>query len=172
MTNISSANARMKIDRAAEWSCDMDTNPFREEYFLVEGDILTLRIIDAHPGEGDALPFYWWSILLRSSGQKVGKISLRLGHNYHSYYNGNVGYEVDEECRGHHYALIACRMVAQIARRHGMGRLYFTCDQDNVASYRTIEGMGAKLIETVTPPNDYIFYYKGIPPHRIYLLEL
>ena len=41
-------------------------------------------------------------------------------------------------------------------------------DYDNVASYKTIEKLGAKLIEEVCPPKDYIYYYGGMPKQRIY----
>ena len=150
----------------------MSRGIFREEFYNVEGDMLALRLIDTVDGKEAELPFYWWSIILKASGQEVGKISLRLGHNYHSRFNGNIGYEIDDEYRGHHYALTACQMVADIARGHGMDRLYLTCDYDNIASYKTIEKLGAELIETVVPPKDYIFYYEGIAPHRIYLLRL
>ncbi len=73
---------------------------FREEFYNVEGDMLDLRLIDTVDGKEAELPFYWWSIILKASGQEVGKISLRLGHNYHSRFNGNIGYEIDDEYRG------------------------------------------------------------------------
>ena len=41
-------------------------------------------------------------------------------------------------------------------------------DYDNVASYKTIEKLGAKFIEEVCPPKDYIYYYEGMPKQRIY----
>ncbi|MBQ5991019.1 MAG: GNAT family N-acetyltransferase [Clostridia bacterium] len=53
-----------------------------------------------------------------------------------------------------------------------MDHLIFSCDFDNAASIRTIEHLGARLLETVEPPKDYVFYYDGIAPHRIYRLDL
>lgn len=47
-----------------------------------------------------------------------------------------------------------------------------TCDFDNAASYKTIENLGAKLLEEVQPPEDYVFYYEGMLRQRIYELKI
>lgn len=145
---------------------------FYESFFNISGEGLELRLIDTFEGENGSLPFYWWDIILKSENVAIGKISLRIGHNYHSYYNGNIGYEIDAEFRGNHYSLSACQLVLKVARHHNMNKLYLTCDYDNIASYKIIERLGAKLIEEVEPPKDYIFYYEGIAKHRIYELKL
>ena len=150
----------------------MSEAPFRKEFFHISGPILDLDLIETDAGDDRILPFYYWNIVLKATGETVGAISLRLGHNYHSRYNGNVGYEIDEMYRGHHYAYDACRMLEPVAAAHGMDHLIFSCDFDNAASIRTIEHLGARLLETVEPPKDYVFYHDGIAPHRIYRLDL
>ena len=150
----------------------MADNIFNKDLYYIEGENITLRLIDTYKGENGALPFYWWDIVLKPNNVAVGKISFRLGNNYHSYYNGHIGYEVDEEYRGHHYSLLACQLVLKAAQHHKMDKIYLTCDYDNVASYKTIEKLGANLIEEVLPPKDYIFYYDGIKAHRIYELKI
>lgn len=150
----------------------MEKKIFQEEFFYISGEILNLRLIGVFEPKNGDLPFYWWDMILKSENAAVGKISLRLGENYHSYYDGNIGYEVDEEYRGHHYALLACRMVFDVARAHGMNKLYLTCDYDNVPSYKTIEKLGGVLVEETDPPEDYFYYFEGIVRHRIYALEL
>lgn len=141
---------------------------FSKDLFCIEGENIELRLIDTYEGGNGALPFYWWNIVLKPDNIAVGKISFRIGHNYHSYYNGNIGYEVDEEYRGHHYSLIACQLVVKAAQYHKINKLYLTCDFDNAASYKTIEKLGARLIEEVLPPVDYIYYSDEIKVHRIY----
>lgn len=145
---------------------------FNEDLYYIEADSIALRLIDTYQGEGGALPFYWWDIVLKTSNVAVGKISFRIGHNFHSYYNGNIGYEIDEEHRGHHYALLACQLVLKAAQYHKMEKIYLTCDYDNAASYKTIEKLGAKLTEEVLPPKDYIYYTEEIAVHRIYELQI
>lgn len=145
---------------------------FREDLYHIDGEEIELRLIDTYTRENGELPFYWWNIVLKSKDLAVGKISFRIGHNYHSYYNGNIGYEIDEAYRGHHYSLSACQLVLKAARYHKMDKLNLTCDYDNVASYKTIEKLGAKLIEEALPPQDYIFYHDGMKKHKIYELSV
>ena len=116
---------------------------------FIAGDILSLKLIFFNEGDEVEIPYYWYEIFLNSTGNPIGKISIRIGHNYHSYFNGNIGYEIDEEYRGHNYSLIASKMVLEIAKYYNMSDLVLTCDEDNVASYKTIEKLGAKLIEII-----------------------
>ncbi len=143
---------------------------FNYDYAFISGSIVDFKIIDYYQGDGVQLPFYWYTILLKNSCTSVGKISLRVGYNYHSYYNGNIGYEVDEKYRGNHYAYYALLMLRNLALYHGMHKFILTCDENNAASYKTIERTGAKLIEITLPPKDYFAYYDGIKKHRIYEL--
>jgi len=150
----------------------MKDSPLKKEFFSVEGDIVSLHLIETAEGSDNELPFYWWSIVENATGASIGKISLRLGHNYHSYWNGNAGYEVDEPHRGHRYATIALKMVLPIAKSHGMDHLVVSCNEDNVASYKTIERCGGKLLEISYPPEDWIYYRPDLPLKRIYRIEL
>ena len=150
----------------------MSVFPFQEQFFRISGPMLDLHLIEINDGDGKAIPFYYWSIILRATGEKIGAISLRIGYNYHSYYNGNVGYEIEKPFRGHHFAYYACRMLEPVAWYHGMDHLIFSCDYDNAASCQTIERLGASLLETVDPPKDYVYYDEDIAPHRIYRLDL
>lgn len=143
---------------------------FNSRFDCLGGGGLTLRIREKAEGDGVLLPFYYYDIL--ADGTPVGKISIRIGDNFHAYYNGHIGYEVDEPYRGHGYAGKACRLVLEVARHHGMKMVYLTCEEDNLASARTIEGLGAELLETCEIPKEYIYWYEGIPRHRIYQLEL
>lgn len=145
---------------------------FNEKYFTLSNDIIELKIIGTYDEERGALPYYWWNIFLKSKKIKIGSISLRLGHNYHSYYNGNIGYEIDEEFRGNHYALLACQLVIFVAKKHNMNKLYLSCNYDNIPSCKTIEKLGGVLLEEVIPPKNYIYYYEGIKRQRIYELVL
>ena len=150
----------------------MENAVFNKDLYRIEGDGIELRLINTYEGKDGALPFYWWDIVLKSNNTPVGKISFRIGHNYHSYYNGNIGYEIDEAYRGNYYALSACRLALRAARSHNMKKIFITCESDNVPSYKTIEKLGASLIEEVRPPKDWIYYYEGIEKFRIYELRL
>lgn len=145
---------------------------YNENYATLTGDNMMLKLIEYNPGNDVEIPFYWYEIIPKEVNKPVGKISIRLGYNYHSYYNGHIGYEVDEEYRGHGYSFQAAKLVLPVAKAYGMEYIYLVCDEDNIASYKTIEKLGAELVELVVPPKDYFGWYEGIPVQRIYELEL
>ena len=142
---------------------------FNDFDILSDGEI-TLRISQKYQGENELLPFYYYDIYVDE--KVVGKISIRIGNNYHSYYNGNIGYEIDKEYRGSNYAYKASKLVLQVAKAHNMSELILTCDESNIASYKTIEKLGAELIEIVKPPKDYFAYREDMEKQRIYKLSL
>ena len=57
---------------------------FFNHFDTIAGHPLTLKIIEKNPGDQQAIPFYYYNILLSGSDQPIGKISLRVGHNFHS----------------------------------------------------------------------------------------
>ncbi|MBD5160874.1 MAG: GNAT family N-acetyltransferase [Oscillibacter sp.] len=143
---------------------------FTDRFDRLTSGPMTLRIIEKNPAGPDGLPFYYYDILI--NGAPVGKISIRVGAAFHTYYNGNIGYEIDASHRGHGYARTACRMVLDVARYHGMTALCLTCAESNTASCRTIEGLGAELLEICEVPREYFAWREGMKRQRIYRLAL
>ena len=143
---------------------------FLNNFDILFDNEITLEISQKYQGDDELLPFYYYDIYVDET--VVGKISIRIGKNYHSYYNGNIGYEIDKEYRGNNYAYKACKLVLQVAKAHNMGELILTCDESNNASYKTIEKLGAELIEIVKPPKDYFAYREDMEKQRIYKLSL
>lgn len=144
--------------------------PFNSRFDEIKSGDMTLRIFEKKEAGRVQLPYYYYETLV--DNLPVGKISIRIGDNFHTYYNGHIGYEVDEGARGHGYARRACEMVLDVARFHGMSRLYITCTEDNAPSWHTIEGLGGRLLEICEVPREYFAWYEGIPRHRIYQLNL
>lgn len=144
--------------------------PFEDRFNEISGGNMTLQVIEKKEGGRVQLPYYYYEIFVDDI--PVGKISIRIGDNFHTYYNGHIGYEINKEARGHGYACRACGLVLDVARFHGMSRLYVTCAEDNTASYHTIENLGARLLEICDVPREYFAWYEGIPRHRIYQLNL
>ncbi|MBQ8161276.1 MAG: GNAT family N-acetyltransferase [Clostridia bacterium] len=92
----------------------------------------------------------YWKITETGKKDTAGEISLRLGEGVGIYYYGHVGYHVDPPYRGHGYAVRACRLIAQYARKAGKGSLVITTDPDNLASRKTCEHLGCYLERQVT----------------------
>lgn len=85
-------------------------------------------------------------------GTKMGVCDLRIGHNENLYYGGNIGYRIEEEYRGHHYAGKACLLLFELAKKHDLGYVIITCDPDNLPSRKTCEYAGGKLLEIADLP--------------------
>lgn len=116
---------------------------------------LSLRLDHTFPGDPVRgwVPAYYFDILDRA-GRPVGSCDLRIGHTEGLYYGGNIGYAVDEPHRGHRYAVKACRLLFELARRHGLGWLIITCQPSNLPSRRTCELLGGELLEIAELPED------------------
>lgn len=127
---------------------------FLDTSFLRDGEIQLLleKTVEADEAKG-WLPAYHFAIC-DGIGVKMGVCDLRVGHNERVYYGGNIGYRVEEPWRGHHYAGKACRLLFELARRHGMEYLIITCDPDNRASRKTCQWLGGELVEIAELPED------------------
>ena len=145
---------------------------FTDKFDVIEGEGLVLRIIEKNSGDDKMIPFYYYDIFRKSDMQAVGKISVRIGNNFHSYYNGHIGYEIFKEFRGQGLACKACGLVLSVARLHGMEFVYLTCDESNVGSQKTIEKLGAEFVECTEVPREYFAWYEGMERQLIYKLKL
>ena len=86
---------------------------------------------------------------LVEGAEYLGRISLRheLNEPLHEW-GGHVGYVVRPSVRRRGHASAALAQVLELARRRGMQELLVTCDTDNEASRRVIEGAGGSYEDT------------------------
>lgn len=105
-------------------------------------------------------------------GQKIGICDLRMGHNENTYYGGNIGYEVEEPYRGHHYAGKACKLLLQLAKSFQMGYVRITCSPDNTASQKTCEYAGGVLEGIVELPKGHELRIAGRTKSCLYRIDL
>ena len=108
------------------------------------------KTVDGNAEKG-WVPAYHF-VICDGKGMKMGVYDLRIGHNDNLYYGGNIGYRVEEEYRGHHYAGKACMLLFNLARKHDMEYLIITCNPDNYASRKTCEYAGGELLEIAEVP--------------------
>ncbi len=107
-------------------------------------------------------PVYKFDVLLAYTEIVVGAIDLRISNTEHILlYAGHIGYGIDPRYRGNRYAAKACKLIKQTALAHGFTTLWITCNPDNLASRRTCEILGAKLVEIVDLPEYTEMYQKG-----------
>ena len=127
---------------------------FLDTSFLRDDEII-LMLEKTAPGDlsKNWVPAYHFYIC-NDAGDRMGKIDLRIGYNDRLFYGGHIGYNVDPDFRGHRYAAKSCKLLFELARRHGMDYLYISCNPDNTASYRTCELAGGKLLGVYELPED------------------
>jgi predicted acetyltransferase len=136
---------------------------------------LELAVKELYEGDPTAnrVPAYKFKMTLVGDVQEIGRIDLRIGNTHHLLmYGGHIGYGVEPEYRGHHYAARAVKLLIPLACSHGMTTLWITCNPDNVASRRTCELAGAQFIEIVDLPQDTDMYQAGERIKCRYRLDL
>ena len=136
------------------------------DFWMVRRDDPTVR------HRGTSLLARWFA-LATPPLRVLGGITLRVGRTPSiELYYGHVGYHVFPAARGHHYAQRACRLLLPLARRHGLNPLWITCNPDNLASRRTCERLGMRLVETVAVPGEEALYLRGEREKCRYRLDL
>ena len=94
--------------------------------------------------DGQVHSDHWW---LTSGDEVVGFLNLRhsLGTEHLRTRGGHVGYSIRPSRRRRGHAGRALGLALDRARELGLERVLVTCDEDNVASARTIESRGGRL---------------------------
>ena len=105
------------------------------------------------------LPAYVFDIY--AGDIKVGDIRLRIGYTEGTYYSGHIGFAIDDAHRSNGYAVRACRLLSAVAGFHVMPKLMLTNDDDNIASYRVCEKLGAKFLRKAELPSWHDAYKEG-----------
>ena len=131
---------------------------------LTDGEIEVVVKNREVPPDNDRgyVPAYEFTVRLPVVHTPVGRINLRIGNTEQVLkYGGHIGYGVQEEYRGHHYAAKACWLVKQVAIDHGLDTLWITCNPDNYSSRRTCDILGCELVEIINLPKDDSRYQRG-----------
>jgi predicted acetyltransferase len=121
---------------------------------LRHGD-LELRLADYSLHSFHRVPTYFFRMMSHYSVEEMGNINLRVGSSAHlERYAGHIGYGVNPQFRGHHYAARSVMLLVPLARRLGIDPIWITCDPENGASRRSLEIAGAVFVEIVEVPWD------------------
>lgn len=136
---------------------------------LTDGEI-DLKIEEKSPAieEKGYVPAYKYRITLHGFDESIGYIDIRIGYNENIYYGGNIGYSIEESCRGNSYASKACIIIKEVAIAYGMDKIIITCNPENIPSRRTCEKAGLKLKEIADLPPYNELYLEGERQECIY----
>lgn len=106
------------------------------------------RGIGLHDGEVAATFLLAWV-----DGELVGRASIRHELNdFLAAYGGHLGYGVAPDHRRRGYATEILRQSIVIARAQGIEEILVTCEDDNVASAKTIEACGGQFDSVLDGP--------------------
>ena len=122
-------------------------------------DLVLEKLEPGDPVNGH-VPQYHFGIARHGVPGNVGTIRFRVGTAEQLPFPGHIGYEVDPSHRGNHYAEKACRILAPLVRAHGFSSVLLTCRPDNLASRRTMERLGARLLGQFEVPATHEMYPK------------
>ncbi len=111
-------------------------------------------------------PLYGFKIV--RNGETIGECNVRIGYTKEQFFCGNLGYEIFEPFRGHHYAVRACRLLIPVMQAHGMKKANITTAVDNRASVRTCELLGARYLGIAALPPDVFMFRMGRRFSHIY----
>lgn len=119
------------------------------------------------------VPAYYFNICVIGSDETIGKVNLRAATTESlERFGGHIGYDVNPEYRGHHYAERACRLLLPLMGLHGFTEIWITCNPDNYPSCRTCERLGAEFIEIVDLCPEHEMYKSGDRKKCRYRLKL
>jgi predicted acetyltransferase len=140
---------------------------------LIDNDLelVLVKMVPANEEKG-YVPAYFFEMKNTDNGEKMGRIDLRVGNNKSIYYGGNIGYTVEEKFRGHHYAGRSLKLLFPFMKKHKVNSLLITCNPENIASRKTCEFTGGKLLEIVDLPESNDQYKNGERKKCIYKFDL
>lgn len=134
---------------------------------------LTLEFLDYAPHQILREPTYHFLMRVPHVQAPVGRMNLRDSNApLIVLYAGHVGYEVDEDYRGHGLAARGVEMLKPMARRLGLNPLWITSNIGNTASRRTSERAGATFVEVIDVPPGNIIYEAGVRQKARYRIDL
>lgn len=99
----------------------------------------------------------------------IGHYDLRGYHNKNTYIGG---YTITHLTRKDYYAMKNCELLFKQSTKHQLIYLIMPCDLSNLASSRTCERAGGRLLEIKDVPVEHSMYLDGKRKVMIYRFEL
>ena len=116
-------------------------------------ELVLEEFINTHLIKG-MVPYYIYNIIVDNI--EVGRVIYRVGNDNECYFDGHIGYSVYDEYQGNNYAYKACLLLKDIIDKD---YVYISCAPHNIASKKTIEKLGADLIEKTYIPSSLKKFY-------------
>lgn len=150
---IKSTTAKKRYDPAVSFDY-LQTPIYRYENVALYNDKINLE----QPNSG----FHqYYGFDINVDGNFVGYIHVWIGYSVKIHYCGQIGYGINEEYRNRGYMTKACLALKPFLQKCGFRYVLITTDENNTASRRVCEKIGAVLTETVDTPTWTGMYGEG-----------
>ena len=141
------------IPAAAMWLLDGDPEISREYCAALIRAVETVADTSQPPSEGRVHADSYW---VTEDQVVIGFLQLRHTLNHHLLEDGgHIGYSIRPTFRRRRHATRALGLAIRRARDLGLQRVLLTCDDDNLASAKTIESQGGVLEDVRGGKNHY-----------------
>ncbi len=121
------------------------------EYMKDNFDVFVQNLLEtcSNPPENRVACTEFW--IIDEHDHYCGRISLRHSLNETlALHGGHIGYDIVPSFRNKGYATAALRLCLEEAKKIGLDRVLLTCDDDNIASIKTIEKNGGVFQDLLT----------------------
>ena len=78
----------------------------------------------------------------------------KIGTTDNLFYNGHIGYAINQEYRGNGYAGKAVELLLKVCKENGLDKVYITNSPDNAKSKRVCEKLNARFLGLFELPMD------------------
>lgn len=151
---VKSSAAKRRYSPAVSFDF-LQTPIYRYENVALYNDYINLQ----QPNDGYLISYRFD---INADGEWVGWINVKIGYSISAYYNGQIGYTINDEChRNRGFMTKACLALRPFLRQCGYRRILITTDENNAASRRVCEKIGATLLEIVDTPTWTGIYRQG-----------
>ena len=133
---------------------------------------LVLKSHDEPDPEKGILPRYGFSIIHIANDEDIGVVYFAVDNTRRQYLRGHLSYGVSPAYSGHNYAMKACKLIKTVALAHGFKRLFIGSKNDNLASKKTIEKLGAIPITKDDVPDYEIIHELQVEKIDMYVWDI
>jgi RimJ/RimL family protein N-acetyltransferase len=131
--------------------------------FPFEGDVMGVGgFLRATAEQGEQRPFGFYRISRSSDGRAVGGVGFK-GQPVDG--RVEIGYGLAPSARGQGYAAEAVVALLAVASENGVSKVVADTTADNIASQRTLEGAGFRLVRTDGELHYFEVQFDAEPSH-------
>ena len=146
---------------------------FKEFKNLTNGEIkLVIKSKDEPDEEKGYSPRYGFSIIHIKDNEDIGVVYFSVGNTRNHFLTGHLSYGVSPANAGHNFARKACILMIPVMKAHGFSKIFIGAKNDNIASLRTIEKLGAREMTEDDVPDEAVLKELNEKEIRMFIWDI